>query len=127
LLLGQAGTQKDRVVPIGERAIGWVKAYLERVRADLVFPPDHGELFLTHEGTAIARGHAQIDTQVSIRKLKAVHRRTHPGATVDRGDGAFPSLAAPSDAAAEALRDALAEERHEDDGEDGGPARGGLR
>jgi integrase/recombinase XerD len=172
LMVRQGKGQKDRVVPIGERAIGWVKAYLERVRADLVFPPDHGAMFLTHEGTAIARdtlsrrvrdyvtaagiakrgachlfrhtcatlmleggadiryiqemlGHAQVSTteiytRVSIRKLKAVHTLTHPGAKVDRGEEGLPPLAAPSEEAAAALRAALEQERAADRDDDEG-------
>ena len=39
--------KKDRVVPIGERAVRWIDAYLTRARPELVFPPDEGVLFLT--------------------------------------------------------------------------------
>jgi integrase/recombinase XerD len=73
-------------------------------------------------------GHAnvsttQIYTQVSIRKLKAVHTLTHPSAKVDRGErseGGLPPLAAPSEEAAESLRAALAEERDGDRDDDEG-------
>jgi integrase/recombinase XerD len=117
-------------VPIGERAIAWVRRYVDEVRPSLVVPPDTGELFLTslgdefspHRLTQLVRayvvgadtgkkgachlfrhtmatlmlengadirhiqemlGHAelsttQIYTQVSIRRLKAVHAVTHP-------------------------------------------------
>ena len=42
--------RKDRVIPIGERAIAWVDRYLAEVRPHLVVPPDNHILFLTYEG-----------------------------------------------------------------------------
>ena len=122
--------KKDRIVPIGDRAIHWVTRYLEELRPELVVGRDEGFLFLTEDGTPlsarwltqvarrhIARaglektgschlfrhtmatlmlengadirfiqemlGHASLSTtevytQVSIRKLKEIHRATHP-------------------------------------------------
>jgi integrase/recombinase XerD len=83
-------------------------------------------------------GHAQVSTteiytRVSIRKLKAVHTLTHPGATVDRGEQSdrgqegLPPLAAPSEEAAAALRAAL-EAESDEDGDDthGDGGTGGL-
>jgi integrase/recombinase XerD len=130
LMVRQGKGKKDRMVPIGERAIAWVRRYVDEVRPSLVVPPDTGELFLTslgdefspHRLTQLVReyvvgadtgkkgachlfrhtmatlmlengadirhiqemlGHAelsttQIYTQVSIRRLKAVHAVTHP-------------------------------------------------
>jgi integrase/recombinase XerD len=46
--LGKGG--KDRVVPIGERALFWIDRYLEEVRLELLVPPDDGQLFLSHRG-----------------------------------------------------------------------------
>jgi integrase/recombinase XerD len=163
--------QKDRVVPIGERAVTWIDTYLASARPQLVFPPDPGAMFVTVEGDEINRdwltrrvreyvasagiekrgschlfrhtcatlmleggadiryiqellGHAQVSTtqiytQVSIRKLKAVHTLTHPGAKVDRGERGevgIPPLAAPSGDAADSLRAVLDQER--DDAEE---------
>lgn len=120
----------QRVVPIGDRAVGWIEKYLAESRRQLAIEPDEGTLFVTNVGarfdansvTALVReyvrrsgvakpgavhlfrhtaatlmlehgadvrfiqamlGHAklettQIYTQVSIRKLKAVHAATHP-------------------------------------------------
>jgi integrase/recombinase XerD len=175
LRVRQGKGQKDREVPIGERAGKWMETYLGTARPQLVFPPDEGVMFLTNEGDAMDRdwltrrvreyveragvgkkgschlfrhtcatlmleggadiryiqemlGHAnvsttQIYTQVSIRKLKAVHTLTHPSAKVDRGErseGGLPPLAAPSEEAAESLRAALAEERDGDRDDDEG-------
>jgi hypothetical protein len=136
LMVRQGKGKKDRMVPIGERAIAWLARYLNDARPALVLPPDPGTLFLTQEGEEISchrltqlvrdyvvradmgksgachlfrhtcatlmleggadiryiqemLGHVelsttQIYTQVSIRKLKAVHTLTHPGAKLER-------------------------------------------
>jgi len=42
--------KKDRVVPIGARAIAWVNKYLAEVRPKLVVEPDSGALFLSPTG-----------------------------------------------------------------------------
>jgi integrase/recombinase XerD len=136
LMVRQGKGKKDRMVPIGERAVTWIGKYIDAARPQLVLPPDPGTLFVTQEGDEISPhrmtqlvrtyiraadigktgschlfrhtcatlmleggadiryiqemlGHVelsttQIYTQVSIRKLKAVHTLTHPGAKVDR-------------------------------------------
>jgi integrase/recombinase XerD len=48
--------RKDRMVPIGERALRWVETYLREVRPGLVVPPDQGVIFLSHLGEPIAPG-----------------------------------------------------------------------
>ena len=50
LLIRQGKGQKDRVVPIGDRALDWVRRYLGQVRPRLVVLPDEGRLFLTAQG-----------------------------------------------------------------------------
>src|SRR5262245_2147329 len=40
--------QKDRYVPLGARALHWIRRYIEEVRPELVIEPDEGYLFL-HE------------------------------------------------------------------------------
>jgi integrase/recombinase XerD len=42
--------KKDRVVPVGERALSWVTRYLEEVRPRLVVEPDTGAMFLSSTG-----------------------------------------------------------------------------
>jgi integrase/recombinase XerD len=136
LMVRQGKGKKDRVVPIGERALGWIRRYLDEVRPRFVVAPDPGTLFLTYDGAGIGSayltelvstyvrnatlgktgschlfrhtcatlmleggadiryiqemlGHAelsttQIYTRVSIRRLKAVHALTHPGAKIER-------------------------------------------
>lgn len=50
----QGKGKKDRMVPIGDRAIAWVQKYLIDVRPRLAREPDHGALFLTHLGDALS-------------------------------------------------------------------------
>ena len=45
--------RKDRVVPMGERALHWVDRYIEEVRPLLVVPPDRGIVFLSDAGNAL--------------------------------------------------------------------------
>jgi integrase/recombinase XerD len=54
VMIRQGKGNKDRLVPIGERAIGWVMKYLEEVRPQLVAGADQGELFLTATGLPYA-------------------------------------------------------------------------
>ncbi len=54
LLVRQGKGRKDRMVPIGERALAWVGRYLAEVRPSLVVPPDEGTLFLTADGTGLS-------------------------------------------------------------------------
>jgi len=122
--------KKDRVVPIGARALAWVEKYVAEVRPLLAMEPDEGYVFLSPGGQALSLstvtgmvvgylkasgigktgachllrhtcatlmleggadiryiqqllGHAELSTteiytQVSIRRLKAVHTLTHP-------------------------------------------------
>lgn len=46
--------QKDRMVPIGARALAWLERYTTEARPLLVVPPDAGTLFLTVRGRPLA-------------------------------------------------------------------------
>lgn len=50
VMIRQGKGRKDRVVPIGERAIAWLDKYLLDVRPTLVTEPDDGTVFLTVDG-----------------------------------------------------------------------------
>jgi integrase/recombinase XerD len=44
----QGKGKKDRMIPIGERALAWIRKYVEDVRPKFVQEPDDGTLFLTN-------------------------------------------------------------------------------
>jgi integrase/recombinase XerD len=46
---------KDRVIPIGERALAWLEKYKLEVRPELIVEPDNGILFITDYGEAFER------------------------------------------------------------------------
>lgn len=54
LVVRQGKGRKDRVVPIGERAISWVTKYIHDARPQLVMPPDEGVLLLTQDGEPLS-------------------------------------------------------------------------
>jgi integrase/recombinase XerD len=136
VMVREGKNNKDRVVPIGERAIAWVDKYLWESRPLLAPDPDYGMVFLTTNGKPIKPkhltyitnkyvqlaglgktgschifrhtmatlmldggadiryiqemlGHARLETtqvytSVSKKKLKEVHKKTHPGANLKR-------------------------------------------
>jgi integrase/recombinase XerD len=51
----QGKGQKDRYVPLGSRAIHWIKRYLEEVRPAIVIEPDQGYAFLHEFGEAFSK------------------------------------------------------------------------
>ncbi len=68
--------KKDRLIPIGERALAWIEKYLAEVRPKLSVPPDSGVLFLTNEGTSIEHGHL---TSIVRRYVEAADIRGKSG------------------------------------------------
>jgi integrase/recombinase XerD len=132
MLIRQGKGRRDRLIPIGERALAWLDRYLWAVRRCLVKKTDDTRLFLTSTGMPFTPNHlsqltrryigaahphvrgachvfrhsmatlmlengadirfiqemlghtkistTQIYTHVSIRALKDIHSRTHPGA-----------------------------------------------
>lgn len=47
LMIRQGKGKKDRMVPIGERAIDWIERYVTDIRPGFVCEPDEGVLYLT--------------------------------------------------------------------------------
>jgi len=93
--LGKGG--KDRVVPVGERALHWIGRYLDEVRPSLVVPPDDGVRFLSDQGSSFALPYITnlmrhyIET-AKIAKTGAVHIFRHTMATPMLEGGADVSL-----------------------------------
>lgn len=164
---------RDRVVPLGERAMAWLDKYLTEARPELLaadtdalFLSDYGEPIQPHqvadkvkrymrfagvdkpgsthllrhacathmlEGGADIRfiqemlGHANLETteiytHVSIDKLIAVHKATHPS-RLQRHRGDASPVAGPSlDEAAQALLEALQADGDADPDEPGAVA-----
>jgi integrase/recombinase XerD len=54
VMVRQGKGKKDRMIPIGSRALGWIRKYLDEVRPQLVMEPDDGTLFITSLGEAFA-------------------------------------------------------------------------
>jgi integrase/recombinase XerD len=56
VLVRQGKGKKDRMVPIGERALLWIEKYRVEVRPELVVEPGCGALFLTMMGEGFSPG-----------------------------------------------------------------------
>ena len=85
--------RKDRMVPIGERALSWIARYLDTVRPELVVPPDDGTLFLSSLGEALSPDHVthlvrRYVAGAELGKQGACHLFRHTVATLDAGSGA---------------------------------------
>ncbi|MGH9281941.1 MAG: site-specific tyrosine recombinase XerC [Acidimicrobiales bacterium] len=83
---------RDRMVPIGERALGWVERYLVEVRPALVVPPDDGIVFLTLEGNDVTPDHLTAKVGAYVRgatgKAGSCHTFRHSMATLMLEGGA---------------------------------------
>jgi integrase/recombinase XerD len=93
LFVREGKGRKDRVVPIGRRALRWVERYLEEVRPRFTRLRDAGALFLTDRGARIRasrltdRLHRYIRDS-GVAKPGAVHIFRHTMATLMHDGGA---------------------------------------
>jgi len=55
VMIRQGKGKKDRLIPIGERALMWTRKYIHEARPQFVMEPDDGTLFLTDAGEMYAR------------------------------------------------------------------------
>ena len=86
LLVRQGKGQKDRYVPLGSRAILWLKRYLEEVRASIVIEPDEGHVFLHEFGESFSKNRLSDMIKKHLRaagvdKPGAAHLFRHAMAT----------------------------------------------
>jgi integrase/recombinase XerD len=85
--------KKDRMIPIGERALGWIARYSDEVRGSLVTGADDGTLFLNNIGqpfermqlTELVRKYIQ---RAKIGKTGGCHLFRHTMATLMLENGA---------------------------------------
>jgi integrase/recombinase XerD len=85
--------RRDRVVPIGQRALGWIEKYLVEVRPTEVVEPDEGVLFLSQMGVGftphaiseVVRGYI---VAAKIGKVGSCHLFRHTMATLMLEGGA---------------------------------------
>jgi integrase/recombinase XerD len=93
LMVRQGKGKKDRMVPIGERAIAWLERYSNEVRPQLVMPPDDGTFFLGTTGEELSPNRLSqlvrdyVDA-AEIGKRGACHLFRHTMATLMLENGA---------------------------------------
>ena len=93
ILIRQGKGKKDRYVPIGERAVAWMRKYIEEARPKLAADPDHGTLFLAHSGEEINRDMLTMSVRSYVLKAKtgksgSCHLFRHTMATLMHENGA---------------------------------------
>jgi integrase/recombinase XerD len=85
---------KERLVPIGERALSWIQKYLEEVRPFWLVGEDDGTLFLSNRGTPIslrmmtAIGRRRMEASGHYQTGDALHIFRHSAATLMLEGGA---------------------------------------
>ena len=90
----QAKGKKDRVIPVGERALGWLQVYQQQIRPQLLVNPEVNALFVAMDGQEglQANGISNMVTgyikAVGIEKKGACHLFRHAMATQMLENGA---------------------------------------
>ncbi len=92
-MVRQGKGNKDRLVPMGERAIDWTETYQAEVRPLFAREPDNGVLFLTSTGEAFSPNHLSHLARKYIRdadigKTGSCHLFRHTMATLMLEGGA---------------------------------------
>ncbi|NJD06119.1 MAG: site-specific tyrosine recombinase XerC [Methylococcaceae bacterium] len=93
LMVRQGKGRKDRMVPIGERALAWIGKYRDEARPELVTVNDDGTLFLTSLGEAFTRNRMtqlvrEYVKAANIGKSGSCHLFRHTMATLMLENGA---------------------------------------
>jgi integrase/recombinase XerD len=89
----QGKGRKDRVIPIGARAVAWIEKYIGEVRPGLVADAKEPALFLTMYGTPFSKGHLSTAARAykalaGVEKKGACHIFRHTAATQMLENGA---------------------------------------
>jgi integrase/recombinase XerD len=93
VMVRQGKGKKDRMIPIGDRAVAWIEKYLTEVRPSLAVEPDDGTLFLTNLGEAFTPNRLtqlvrQYVKAAELGKTGACHLFRHTMATLMLENGA---------------------------------------
>lgn len=93
VLIRQGKGRKDRLVPIGERALYWIGRYIAHVRLHLVVGQDEGTLFLTRTGETfnlcwLSNTVARYIDKANLGKSGGCHLFRHTMATLMLEGGA---------------------------------------
>ena len=93
LLVREGKGKKDRMVPIGERALSWLRKYMDDVRPSLVCSLSGKRLFLTEYGEPLLPKHLSHRVRSHIRKAEiglsgSCHIFRHSMATLMLENGA---------------------------------------
>ena len=93
ITIRQGKGRKDRVVPIGERALAWIATYLADVRPALVTHTNETVLFVSSRGLRFGRNHLSYVVRryiekAGITKKGACHLFRHTAATLMMERGA---------------------------------------
>ena len=93
VMIREGKGKKDRMVPIGDRALAWIAAYRDRARFELVGVKDDGTLFLTSMGEALRPPHLtklvkEYIAKAAIGKQGSCHLFRHTMATLMLENGA---------------------------------------
>lgn len=93
VLIREGKGKKDRLIPIGERALSWVRRWVREARPRLVVEPDRGWLFLRADGTPLevdflTRRVGRYVERAELGKTGACHLFRHTMATLMLENGA---------------------------------------
>jgi integrase/recombinase XerD len=93
VLIRQGKGRKDRLIPLGERALHWVQQYLSQARPQLAWNADDKTLFLSNEGNPLnpmwlSRVIAQRIERAELGKHGSCHLLRHTMATLMLEGGA---------------------------------------
>lgn len=93
ILVRHGKGNKDRYVPIGERAIAWLEKYIREARPQLAVEPDDMTVFLTAQGEPFSRDHLSWTVRervvaAKLGKVGSCHLFRHTMATLMHEGGA---------------------------------------